>query len=174
MRLRLPTRTAVRRARRGQPATSAAPRSMSASSTKASWPAHQDLGVNVFTNPFDPVDGMDNDGNGYVDDVRGWDFDGKNNTTFDGTQDDHGTHVAGTIGAIGGNADGRRRRELERDDDSREVPRTSWRHHRERGEGGGLSHRSQNSSWLYHCRHQQLVGWRRLLAGTARCDQPRR
>lgn len=60
---------------------------------------HQDLTVNVFVNPFDPVDGVDNDGNGYVDDVHGWDFDANNNSTYDGTQDDHGTHVAGTIGA---------------------------------------------------------------------------
>lgn len=60
---------------------------------------HQDLAVNVFVNQFDPVDGVDNDGNGYVDDVHGWDFDANNNSTFDGTQDDHGTHVAGTIGA---------------------------------------------------------------------------
>ena len=64
---------------------------------------HQDLTVNVFVNQFDPVDGVDNDGNGYVDDIHGWDFDGNNNSTFDGTQDDHGTHVAGTIGAVGGN-----------------------------------------------------------------------
>jgi thermitase len=68
--------------------------------------SHLDLGVNVFVNPFDPVDGVDNDGNGYVDDVRGWDFDGNNNSTYDGSQDDHGTHVAGTIGASGGNAIG--------------------------------------------------------------------
>ena len=67
---------------------------------------HVDLAANAWTNPYDAVDGIDNDGNGYVDDVRGWDFDGNNNTTFDGTQDDHGTHVAGTIGAAGGNGAG--------------------------------------------------------------------
>lgn len=31
-----------------------------------------------------------NTGNGYIDDIHGWDFDGNNNSTFDGTQDDHG------------------------------------------------------------------------------------
>src|SRR4029079_19664594 len=41
--------------------------------------------------------------NGYVDDLTGWDFAGNNNSTVDGSGDDHGTHVAGTIGAIGNN-----------------------------------------------------------------------
>jgi subtilisin family serine protease len=67
---------------------------------------HEDLSGNFWINPFDPVDGIDNDGNGYKDDIRGWDFDGNNNTTYDGTQDDHGTHVSGTIGAKGGNGKG--------------------------------------------------------------------
>ncbi|MBA3247890.1 MAG: S8 family serine peptidase [Pyrinomonadaceae bacterium] len=71
---------------------------------------HPDLDANVWNNPFDPVDGVDNDGNGYVDDIHGWDFDGNNNTIYDGgTQgrlDDHGTHVTGTIGAEGGNGIG--------------------------------------------------------------------
>jgi subtilisin family serine protease len=65
---------------------------------------HQDLAGQVWTNPFDPIDGIDNDGNGYVDDEHGWDFAGRDSSIFDGTQDDHGTHVAGTIAARGGNA----------------------------------------------------------------------
>ncbi len=64
---------------------------------------HPDLSGQVWTNPYDPVDGADNDGNGYIDDVNGWDFDGNNNTIYDGgtrgSLDDHGTHVSGTIGA---------------------------------------------------------------------------
>ena len=69
---------------------------------------HDDFGSNIWVNPGEAggIAGVDDDGNGYVDDVRGWDFDGRNNTTFDGSQDDHGTHVAGTIGAVGGNAFG--------------------------------------------------------------------
>jgi subtilisin family serine protease len=65
---------------------------------------HPELVGQVWTNPYDLVDGIDNDGNGYIDDIHGWDFDGNNNTIYDGAIDDHGTHVAGTIGAKGGNA----------------------------------------------------------------------
>ena len=71
---------------------------------------HTDLNGQVWTNPFDPVNGTDDDGNGYVDDIRGWDFDGNNNTIYDGgtrgSLDDHGTHVSGTIGAKANNGQG--------------------------------------------------------------------
>jgi subtilisin family serine protease len=68
---------------------------------------HPDLASNVGTNPAEVVgNGVDDDGNGLVDDIYGWDFDGNNNTVFDGAGDDHGTHVAGTIGGVGGNGAG--------------------------------------------------------------------
>jgi subtilisin family serine protease len=68
---------------------------------------HDDLAANAGTNPGEIAgNGIDDDRNGYIDDVYGWDFDGNNNTVFDGTSDDHGTHVAGTIGGVGGNGKG--------------------------------------------------------------------
>jgi subtilisin family serine protease len=68
---------------------------------------HTDLAANAGVNPGEiPNNNIDDDGNGYVDDVYGWDFDGNNKTIFDGTGDDHGTHVAGTIGGVGGNGTG--------------------------------------------------------------------
>ena len=64
---------------------------------------HPDLDGQVWTNPFDAADGVDNDGNGYVDDIHGWDFANSDNSIYDGGRkgnlDDHGTHVSGTIGA---------------------------------------------------------------------------
>lgn len=48
--------------------------------------------------------GVDNDGNGRTDDLIGWDFRSNDNDPFD--THGHGTHVAGTIGAVGNNASG--------------------------------------------------------------------
>lgn len=68
---------------------------------------HEDLAANAGVNPGEIAgNGIDDDGNGYKDDVYGWDFAKNDNTVYDGTGDDHGTHVAGTIGARGGNAKG--------------------------------------------------------------------
>jgi thermitase len=69
---------------------------------------HPDLRANIWVNPFETVgDGIDNDRNGYVDDVHGWDFYSRDNSVYDGgTGDRHGTHVAGTIGGVGGNGIG--------------------------------------------------------------------
>jgi len=68
---------------------------------------HLDLKANIWKNPFDdPNDNLDNDGNGYVNDANGWDFLHNDNSIYDGAGDDHGTHVAGTIGAVGGNEKG--------------------------------------------------------------------
>lgn len=73
---------------------------------------HEDLngdGVLKYINNewvFDPndIDGIDNDGNGYIDDFIGWDF--KNNDNDPRDDHSHGTHCAGTIGARGNNGIG--------------------------------------------------------------------
>jgi subtilisin family serine protease len=67
---------------------------------------HIDLRDNIWINPYDPVNAIDDDGNGYIDDINGWDFNANDRTVYDGTQDNHGTHVAGTLGAKGGNSTG--------------------------------------------------------------------
>jgi len=68
---------------------------------------HPDLAANIWVNPFEIAgDGIDNDGNGYADDVNGWDFNNDDNSVYDDPSDDHGTHVAGTIGGTGGNGTG--------------------------------------------------------------------
>jgi len=70
--------------------------------------SHQDLQQNIWVNPGEVAgDGVDNDGNGRIDDINGWDFFNNDRTVYDGgSGDTHGTHVAGTIGAIGGNGTG--------------------------------------------------------------------
>lgn len=63
---------------------------------------HPDLVGNLWTNPGEiPGNGVDDDGNGYVDDVHGYNFADGNADIQD--SDLHGTHVAGTVGAVGNN-----------------------------------------------------------------------
>ena len=66
---------------------------------------HPDLAPNIWVNDDEvPGNGIDDDNNGYVDDIRGYDFYNNDNDPFD--DHSHGTHVAGTIGAVGNNATG--------------------------------------------------------------------
>ena len=64
-----------------------------------------DLAANLYTNPKEiPGNGIDDDHNGYVDDVHGWDFINNDNDPSDDVN--HGTHTAGTMGAVGNNTIG--------------------------------------------------------------------
>ena len=67
---------------------------------------HPDLEANTWINEaeLNGVEGYDDDGNGYVDDIRGWDFINLDNAPLDDNM--HGTHVAGIAGAVGNNGIG--------------------------------------------------------------------
>ena len=78
--------------------------SSSRSSTTASTSATRTSPTQAWTNPGESgggkeTNGVDDDGNGYIDDVHGWDFCHDDNTVHDPDDDFHGTHVAGTIAA---------------------------------------------------------------------------
>lgn len=77
---------------------------------------HPDLKGNLWINPNDPLDGIDNDGNGYVDDIHGWDFagdfhigvnEGDNDVDIaKGGTHQHGLSVASVAGATANNGIG--------------------------------------------------------------------
>ncbi|OFZ04196.1 MAG: hypothetical protein A2070_01705 [Bdellovibrionales bacterium GWC1_52_8] len=75
--------------------------------TGVDW-THPDLIENIYTNPGEAgelsANGIDDDGNGLIDDVHGWDFESKSKNSND--DNGHGSHVAGTIGASGNNGVG--------------------------------------------------------------------
>jgi subtilisin family serine protease len=65
---------------------------------------HSELDGNIWANPGETANGLDDDTNGLVDDLQGWDF-YDNDSNPDDTND-HGTHVSGTVGAEGDNGAG--------------------------------------------------------------------
>ena len=82
--------------------------------TGVDW-SHPDLAANIWRNwGENPDNGIDDDNNGYIDDVRGWDFGGLGNSDLTPTPDnnpmedqpDHGTNVAGIASAVTNNGIG--------------------------------------------------------------------
>ena len=75
---------------------------------------HEDLASNIYVNAADPVNGIDDDKDGYIDNYLGWDFVGNSAATMipdnnpDVTSDttDHGVHVSGIASAVSNNAKG--------------------------------------------------------------------
>ncbi|MBN1879416.1 S8 family serine peptidase [bacterium] len=69
---------------------------------------HPDLASAIWINPGEiPGNGIDDDGNTYIDDTQGWDFDGNdNNPNYGNAVNDHGTHVSGIVSAITNNGIG--------------------------------------------------------------------
>ena len=67
--------------------------------------AHPDLAGRIWTNPDEIADnGIDDDGNGYIDDINGWDF--VEDDAVPNDPNGHGTHVSGTIAAVRNNETG--------------------------------------------------------------------
>ncbi len=69
--------------------------------------SHEDLTDALWVNTDEIAgNGIDDDRNGYVDDVYGWNFYHNSNQVYTGSEDDHGTHGAGTIAAASNNNTG--------------------------------------------------------------------
>jgi subtilisin family serine protease len=65
---------------------------------------HPDLSANIFSNPGETLNGLDDDNNGYVDDLHGWDFfRDDNDPSPEFPEDEHGTATAGVAAAVGNN-----------------------------------------------------------------------
>ncbi|MCD6066231.1 MAG: in-like serine protease [Bacteroidetes bacterium] len=75
---------------------------------------HPDLLANFKQNAADPIDGADNDGDGYIDNFNGWDLGGAdynnvvgdNNPTIMGANNNHGSHVSGCASQVSDNGTG--------------------------------------------------------------------
>ncbi len=72
---------------------------------------HEDLAANIYLNKADPVNGIDDDQDGYVDNYSGWDFVGNaansvkedNNSQVNSSKSNHGVHVSGLVSAVSDN-----------------------------------------------------------------------
>ncbi len=64
---------------------------------------HQDLSTRIWENPNETINGIDDDGNGFIDDIRGWDFVNNDSNPMDDHPSSHGTHCTGIVGASTGN-----------------------------------------------------------------------
>ena len=126
---------------------------------------HPDIDANVWTNPGEVADnGIDDDGNGLIDDFRGWDFVGPSWTspTPDNDPTDvhgHGTHVAGTIAAEATTAIGRGRRRVRRADYGAARPRRRRQRRRR-----PARQRDRVRGRRGRRRHQRQLGRRRHVA----------
>lgn len=66
---------------------------------------HDAFNDSIWTNKKEVPDGIDNDNNGYIDDIYGWNFYSNNNDISEGSKEtDHGTHIVGTLCAYGENS----------------------------------------------------------------------
>ena len=130
---------------------------------------HPDLAQNIWINQGENcagcrTNGIDDDGDGYVDDWRGWDFVNHDNNPTD--DNGHGTHVAGHDRRGRQQRHRRDRRDVEQHDHAAQVPRLEWiRVDRGRDQRDPLRARQGRPD------HEQLVGRRRLLAGAPGRDR---
>lgn len=66
---------------------------------------HPDLAANIWTNTNETINGIDDDKNGYIDDIHGYNFADNGKVSWEDPEDSgHGTHVAGTVAAVNNNS----------------------------------------------------------------------
>ena len=115
------------------------------------WLAHPDLAPGIWNNPGEIVgNGIDDDGNGFIDDWRGWDFgDNDNNPDDNSPTGGHGTHTAGTVIGRGVGCDADRRGARRQADSRQGLERGRQRRHA----GHGLGRRAVLRRERRACHH---------------------